>query len=408
MGYISITFHDCAPDNPDEDLLTSRSSEVDTSGIDTLLTLLRFLFTLDITFKPKTSAEKAFIDTAWKNLGWERERDWAAKSDLVKKIVGTDYVEEGSSILSTTFKQLLEVPSLQKLIVDNEDLNIFSTHFAKHPLHFFPTAENPTRDWRWMIPKPSDSRRLHKLLPCSSSMAIQTHLNNHFLQRDNEKHKVSYLAFAKTPRMIRVEYHVKKKKHTQNIAELRTFDLRARTAWQKGDKWFQGVQHTQYLLRAVVRLGYNGPKIKLHTQTDIRLYWESGGEITPPDLPCQDLVLSDNVQRGDGKMWSVQDLGHYMLFYNRVTSENGKIDDAEMEKIKTAAEFVPRNWVEKMVARDDVSSGDEEHSKKRNFDDSHLKYEEVEEEQIMKKESSSPYWKLPRLEFEGGNPENEQ
>lgn len=318
-------------------LLESQGRDTNTSGIDVFLVTLRVLLSCGMVVIPKTPAELTLVKYAWMNWGWNKERDWEMKYALMKEAFGTDLV---ASTNFQTFESYLKRGGIKGLIGYSKEFRLVCTHSARHTTNKVSNQRGqPATTWKWSVTSMEDSRDMNRRQLWDGMATLQEHMDKMFTAVN--KGEFTFHPFASAPNFVRLSYQNPNNNSSYEISDMRTFNLKAKTAWKNVEaQWFQGVQNSTFLLIAVVRLARKSKETTNKLLDDVRVYWENGEEIAPPELACQTSTLMDKAQRIDKKSWSVKEEGNYMLFYKRV--EN--ISQADLQTIKNAPEFAQRQW----------------------------------------------------------------
>lgn len=309
---------------------------LDSSPIDTLFAVTRQLLTYDAQFECSSAQEKALLEAAWLDMGWEQYPDHQIKYRFLQQLLGIEVVAV-DSLDGLTFDNLIRRPDLSKIVLENEEFQLFYRHAPsrrdddeKAPLEI---KEIPLQLFR----------QISELEPWDGTCPLGDYIVGRVPRHTLSHESKVYFPYIARPTFLYVPYT--SNGSGPNFATMRSFRLNAETIWQEEQEWVRGSPSTLYVICAIVRLAGDG------RSDDVRLYWKQGGEIVPTNTDVEKAAMKEFNELN--RRWSVEGPGRFMLFYVRVDD-----DGNEAEIRKDAAEFGPRDWEKLTVQQPSAPSNE--------------------------------------------------
>lgn len=325
-------------DNNQKIVLSAKGSTVETTGLDTLLILLRTLMSYNLEIAATDDVSKAFDQTAWMDFGWSMKKDHLWKNTLTKKILRVDNIWfEAFRKHKWTLESLLQEECTKGLIEENPDFRLFATHSLCRD-------NSKEEEFLGVIPTPPDILKvLNATTWWNGEVPLQDHVSSLFHPRIEGG--IQYQHFSEKAMFIRIGFE-KKQASVQAHKEIRTFKIEEDTIRQGDDgRWFVGKQQSIYALSTVIRLADSTGE---HPVCDeIRPYWKDGTEVTP--MITLEGQFEKNILREAKKefkrtsaIWSMDNPGRYMMFYYRIDAEPDAIPADHKCLQLNAEEFLER------------------------------------------------------------------
>ncbi|TGO14532.1 hypothetical protein BTUL_0052g00700 [Botrytis tulipae] len=291
----------------------------DTSGIDIMLGVLRFLTTFGYTsdnipgpnsapgretIKKLMPFEKLFMVAAMKDFGWHQEKGWKMKRELIESLSSGSICKDDTSFLA--------------LIEKMESL------FKKHPqFHFVDKLF-----WNQITNKDGSAKTVTGFFPrlkflelnelkFDDSSSLSDSLTAHFHLTEKTAFNQS---FCYPSTFLRIHYKVTTGRRT--IADIRKIFVEVPGAvYEVTDKTIPKVTSLElwkstYVLAMVVN-------ITPGRLPNLRKYWKNGQEMLPDQVGQHDKKFPCTGVDGHSTLWSIRDIGEYMLFYYREDIPDG-------------------------------------------------------------------------------------
>lgn len=276
------TIKDPNPDDETMNGLIIRGKHATTFGVNAFITLVRDLLSLDLHIEAATEAHSSIVDAFWENYGWSADEDAAFKKDLLKRIFDIDQLPFPFPKAAIRFVDLLQLPTLRHIIVDNPAFQLYCTHGAKRTPA---TADEEASAWDWVEIDSETKKTLERGIPFADGTSLEDYINNKFKRRARRgDHEFHY--FAGRPDFIRVDY-LRHEASTTKFADMRSFKLRAECAWIDEGQWRQGTHDTLYLLTAVVQLQPTAEQVLTPlARSDTTTSAHIGQRVKKPPLKC--------------------------------------------------------------------------------------------------------------------------
>jgi hypothetical protein len=317
------------------DLQSSAASDIDTTGTDAAMILLRSMISRGFEIESPSSYEKQLIDLAWADIGWNEDEDrvWGSK---VIKLLNYDKGPE-DTIATLTFESIL----LRSTKVGFRHLQLGSEAFkVLEPIAFF--RDEGAEEWTM------DLSEQETPLNWSGTWSLNDRMAQLFTF---EKEGKEWVVVGKRPAFVGILLNNMKayKQDRVTFQLMRTFHLRSLILSDQqcsaGPVTVNTLpklssQDVDYNLFAVVRLAND------HEKDDIRLYNKDFTETIPAEVGRYE-EKEANIKSGCPR-WSVEDGGRYLLVYYRVSQPSDW--PFFMPTLGPTLEYEGRPWYEAPAA----------------------------------------------------------
>jgi len=318
---------------------------VNSSGVDTLLVLLRQLLRFGLVPKEnhQTDAQDTIIAAAWACLSFDVSFDHEVKYQLFKQLIGTEKsVSEAEETLGAISISSWNSPHITiENLLDRLDFPMFK-HMA--PVADKAIHKNP-HGVITIVPLTEEekfNRFVAPLYQWDGQDDLAAFVNGLYTPRSDETGTLIPVMIE--PRIIQIRLVVPEKGQGPSFANLHLLRIRQEVHDIPSAEALD--LSAQYALCAVVRCRENEPSLG-HTFDDIRLYCTDGREI----VPSRTSTINDEDREYAGeaiarrsptrKQWSVMEPAKYALFYI-----HGSLYPPGFEAESDPQEYADRDWKE--------------------------------------------------------------